>query len=162
MKYRRLTIEELKELEKQFHLFLAAHSIPAMDWQKMKSNEPDKAEKLIDEFSDFIFENVLDKVEFLEYRNKDQIQIVDTRSDRMKMKGIKIVGNKKIDLQEDKPALELKAELMKHGGKVQMISGEKKFGEDPNMDKFKLMQKGFLITKDPTLYQTLSSLQEEE
>lgn len=162
MKYRRLTIEELKDLEKQFHLFLAAHSIPAMDWQKMKSNEPQKAEKFIDEFSDFIIENVLEKVEFLEYRNKNQIQIVDVRSDRMKMKGIKIVGNQKINLQEDRPPLELKAELIKHGGKVQMISADKKFSNDPNKDKFGLMQKGFLITKDPTLYQTLSSLQEEE
>ena len=162
MKYRRLTIEELEELEKQFHYYLAAHSIPADDWQKLKSNDPDKAENIIDEFSDFIFESILSDVDFLEYRSQHQIQIVDVRNDPMIMKGIKVVGSSKIDFTKDTPALQWKAELMKSGGKVQMMSGKKSIEDQPNVEKFKLMEKGFLILKDPALFQTLSSLHEEE
>ena len=162
MKYRRLTIEELKELEKQFHLFLAAHSIPAEEWQKMKSHQAEKAEEYIEAFSDFIFEKVLSQIEFMEYRSSQVIQIVDLRGDKMQMRGLKVVGNQEIDFKEDASPLELRALLLKKGGKLQLITAQKAFSEDPNLDKFRLMQKGFLILKDPSLYETLQSLEQEE
>lgn len=162
MKYRRLTIDELKELEEQFHLFLAAHSIPAMDWQKMKSNEPEKAEDLIDQFSDFIFENVLEKIEFLEYRDENQIQIVDLRNDPIQMRGIRIVENDKINFTKEQSPETIKALMMKHGGKMQLITADKAYSDEPNRDKFNLMQKGFLICKDPSLYETLADLEHKE
>jgi RNA-binding protein YhbY len=162
MKYRRLTIDELKELEREFHLFLSAHSIPAMEWQKMKSNNAEKAEELIQKFSDFIFDNVLDKVEFLEYRDEHQIQIADVRNDPFQMRGIRVIGNIKINFKEDQSPEMIKALLMKHGGKMQLISGDKKLENEPNLHKFNLMQKGFLISKDPDLYNTIKSMQEEE
>jgi len=51
MKYRRLRREELEELEPQFIRFLAAQSIPAQDWSKLKVTDEKRANVLIDQFS---------------------------------------------------------------------------------------------------------------
>jgi hypothetical protein len=56
MKYKRLTTEELKHLEKEFVNFLASAQITGSDWEKMKANEIEKAEELLDVFSDLVFE----------------------------------------------------------------------------------------------------------
>ncbi len=66
MRFRRLTLEELKPLEKEFVYFLASHSIPAEDWVKMKEEKSARVDELIEEFSDFILQGSLQKIEFVE------------------------------------------------------------------------------------------------
>ena len=46
-KYRRLTLEELEELQKEFVDFLVINGITAEDWVKLKDNEVDKSELII-------------------------------------------------------------------------------------------------------------------
>ncbi len=73
MKYRRLSTDELQELEKEFVHFLVSNGIAADDWVKLKEEENDKAEALIDTFSDVVMEKVLGKVDFLEKREKSSV-----------------------------------------------------------------------------------------
>src|SRR5690625_7148031 len=70
MRYRRLTLEELKELESEFTTFLVTQGIPAEEWEKMKEKEPEQCQGLIDIFSDIVFEKILGKVKYLEHREK--------------------------------------------------------------------------------------------
>ena len=56
MKFRRLTNEELKPLEKKFIQFLVTNTITGEDWAKMKEQRPEHALKLVDIFSDLMFE----------------------------------------------------------------------------------------------------------
>ena len=75
MKYKRLSIEELKALEKEFISFLASAQITGQDWEKMKVEEASKAEELIDVFSDLVYEKVMNKIQYLEYRDQRSINI---------------------------------------------------------------------------------------
>jgi hypothetical protein len=43
-KYRLLTLEELKSMEKEFVDFLVLNGIPGEDWVKLKDTDPDRAE----------------------------------------------------------------------------------------------------------------------
>lgn len=65
IKYRRLTEEEFKLLETDFVRFLASNSIQAQDWQKLKSDSPDKFDEILDIFSDTVLEKVYSKAEYL-------------------------------------------------------------------------------------------------
>lgn len=64
-KYRRLTEEEFELLEIDFVRFLASNSIQAEDWQKLKSDSPEKVDELLDIFSDTVLEKVYAKTEYL-------------------------------------------------------------------------------------------------
>ena len=70
-KYRILTKDELKNFETEFVNYLVVNGIAADDWVKMKDQEPEKASKIVELFSDVIMEGVLRKVNFVEIRQND-------------------------------------------------------------------------------------------
>lgn len=72
-KYRLLTIEELKALEKEFVDYLVANGIPADEWEKIKVKDPDAADRIVDLFSDVIMEGVLRKTKYVEHYTKNRV-----------------------------------------------------------------------------------------
>lgn len=64
-KYRRLNQQELNELQKEFVEFLVINGITAEQWQSIKKNHPEEAEKTIDLFSDVVLEASLRKISHL-------------------------------------------------------------------------------------------------
>jgi len=73
MKYTRLQVEELHELEKEFINFLVVNGITADDWVAIKENEPVNAEEIINQFSDVVWEGVLRGVQYLKKAEKDTV-----------------------------------------------------------------------------------------
>ncbi len=76
MKFRRFNKEELLDLEKEFARFLASQAIPADEWEKIKAEKPQQANDLIDIFSDMVFEQILDKVEYLELKTPKDLKTI--------------------------------------------------------------------------------------
>ena len=68
MKYRVLSTKELEPLKDDFIKFLSANTITGEDWTKIKSNKPNQASKLIEIFSDIVWEKSLEKIKYLEHR----------------------------------------------------------------------------------------------
>ena len=66
MRYRRLTSEELSAVEGEFVTFLASQGLDAIEWQKVKSNNPHQVEYLLDEFSIFFWESTTSRITYLE------------------------------------------------------------------------------------------------
>ncbi|GIR12148.1 MAG: hypothetical protein CM15mP23_07230 [Cryomorphaceae bacterium] len=61
MKYRILSSKELEPLKDDFIKFLSANTVTGEDWAKIKSNKPNEALKLVEIFSDIVWEKALDK-----------------------------------------------------------------------------------------------------
>ena len=74
-KYRLLTQEELKPLEEDFVKFLSANTVAADDWDKIKKEDPKKAEGLIEIFSDIVWEKALEKIKCLEARTEKDMKV---------------------------------------------------------------------------------------
>lgn len=72
-KYRLLTAEELKYFEKEFIDYLVVNGIVADSWEQMKVENLQNAQKIIELFSDVIFEKVLRKAKYLEQRLKNKL-----------------------------------------------------------------------------------------
>lgn len=70
--YPRLTKEQFEALHQEFAEFLATHQITAEDWSKLKAENPDAAESLLDVFSKIVWEKVLQKAQYLEHISKHQ------------------------------------------------------------------------------------------
>jgi hypothetical protein len=79
VKYRRLRKDELEELEGEFIKFLASNTVTADDWVKTKAETPEKAEDLLDVFSDIVFEKILEKVEYLEHKRPKDFRVCISR-----------------------------------------------------------------------------------
>tara|TARA_Y100000389_G_C17021937_1_gene299226 strand:- start:69 stop:470 length:402 start_codon:yes stop_codon:yes gene_type:complete len=66
MKYERISQEELEKMEKEFIDFLVINGITAADWVSIKENEPLNADKIINQFSDVVWESILRSTKYLD------------------------------------------------------------------------------------------------
>jgi hypothetical protein len=158
VKYRRLRRDELEELEGEFIKFLASNTVTADDWVKTKAETPEKAEDLLDVFSDIVFEKILEKVEYLEHKRPKDFRIYKFSDDKIQMVGMYIKGETALDLTQNESPEKMMQALHASGADVQFISGEKKFKKTKEMEIFQILEEGALISKDPTLFNTLSAL----
>jgi hypothetical protein len=66
MKYERISKVELEKMEKEFIDFLVVNGITAADWVLIKENEPLTADKIINQFSDVVWESILRSTKYLD------------------------------------------------------------------------------------------------
>lgn len=151
MKYKRLTLEELQALEKDFIHFLSSAQITGNDWEKMKNDEPAKAEELIDVFSDVVYDKVLTKINYLEHREAKSLNVFCFEEDKVRLVGLRVKDVSHLDLT-----------TVEHWDgsmvdSVTVVRSEKKYKADKQTEVFELLQTGCLITDD-RLFKLISAM----
>lgn len=154
MKYKRLSTEELQELEKEFIHFLSSAQITAQDWEKMKKNETEKANELIDVFSDVVYDKVLSKIKFLEYRDEKTLNIFNCENEKIILVGLRVKEHSSIKL-DDLTVFHQWNES--HTNAVNVIKTEKIYSKEREREIFELLQTGCLITDD-NLFKLLNGM----
>lgn len=157
MRYRRLTNEELAELEKEFVNFLVVNTVTADDWEKLKINDPDKAEVYIEDFSDLVLEKVLTNISYLEHRSERDMMVFKCTEDKLCMLGLTVTEDIEVDLNNEASIASLLLTSGSLEGKVKVFKSEKDYVKDRSLELFELIQTGCLIT-DEKMYDTLMSL----
>ena len=152
-KYRSLTMDELQSLEKEFVDFLVVNGITADDWTQLKEEDPERAEKICDSFSDVVFEKILRECQYIERHLPYSIVSISCGEDKMQLRGLEIPKDSKFDLtrQEDRmKILALESNLLKS------ISSYKPYGESGREKEiFEMLNQGFFIS-DSTFYDSLA------
>ncbi len=154
MKYKRLGTSELKELENEFIIFLSSAQITGLDWDKMKKNEQEKAEELIDVFSDLVYEKVMSKIFFLEFRDKKELNIFHFEDDKIVLNGIRMKEDSSIDLLSDDLFSEWNANK---SNEISIIKTEKVYIKERGIELFEMLEKGCYITDDK-LFKAIADL----
>lgn len=158
MTYRRLTKTELSELEPEFIRFLAANSITASDWRKMKEKSPIKADEYLVLFSDIVFEKILQGVEYLEHRSSKDLKTFHCLSDKILLLGLRIEGQTQLDFTQNLSPSEMLRQMQRSNAKLQMYGAEKKYAKKRELELFDMMENGALIAKDGGMHEVLKQL----
>jgi hypothetical protein len=145
MKYRRLTLEELKPLENEFIDFLVVNGVIADDWEQLLVNDVEKSNQIIDAFSEVV----------LEYRSKGELITFSCMADLIYMAGIRLDthGAFKIDFNDE---LSIKQLLAQPVGGVKVFMDEKKYKENREKEIFDMVEQGCLIS-DGKLFKAIAS-----
>jgi hypothetical protein len=143
MKYSRLTKEQFEELNKEFINFLATQSITAEEWQNLKVNKPELAEMELDVFSDLIWEGVLNKAEYLEHISAQHMYLFRLGEDKMYVIALTLKND--VDITTKEGYKWLQNNLMDEN--VEFLQADKEYTDDKNLDKFKMIEQGAVITK---------------
>jgi len=157
MKYRRLDVEELQEMEKEFIRFLATRSIPGPDWEKIKTEQPDRMNALLDEFSDLVFEKILSGITHLEMKTPNDLKTFKCGKEKIELMGISVEGNSQIDFTRDQSPSEMMAQFKLSEAKLKLYRAEKLYKENRELELFKMMEGGCLIA-DGDMFEMLSGL----
>lgn len=158
MKYRRLTNDELAELENEFVRFLASNTITSDEWVRLKTDTPTKTEELIEVFSDVVFDKILGKVAYMEHRERQDLRLFHCLEDKMILLGLRVAPNVGIDFTQKQTAEEMLAKFRKAPqGALKMYRAEKVYKPNRSAELFKMLENGCLISEG-ILFKTLSNL----
>lgn len=155
-KFRRLRLDELQEVEPQFVRFLATNGLDASAWQKMKEQQPGRADELIQQFSQIVFAGVIGRVEYLLDRRPKDLRAYRCTADKIILRGLLIEGETSLDLsQQDLSAQDMIQQLRQDGAQIKIFRAERPYRhQDREQDIFLLMEAGALIA-DETMFQLL-------
>lgn len=154
MKYDRLTKEQLEELHPEFIRFLASQSIDKAEWDVLKAEKPEVAEQELDVFSDLIWDNVLDKAEWLEHYSKNHIFLFKLGKEGMESIIIH-AHNTHADFLTEGGLQWLNEHIF--SDEVHVTRGKKDFGDDRNADIFSLIRQGAALS-DGELYRQFEDM----
>lgn len=143
MKYSRLTKEQFEELHQEFINFLATQSVTADEWTNLKANKPELAEMELDVFSDLIWEGALNKAEYLEHISPKHMYLFRLGDDKMYVIALTLKND--IDITTTEGYKWLRENLMDEN--VEFLQADKDYTDDKNLDKFKMIEQGAVITK---------------
>ncbi len=143
MKYTQLTKEQFEELNEEFAVFLAAQSIDAKQWNKIKKESPDLASKELNVFSDFVWEKVLNKANYIEHFSRDTINLFKCNEKKIDRIVVKI-NKKGINLLEDND-FNWFLDNSKDPS-IEYLKGNKSYTKERNVEIFELIQQGGVVS----------------
>jgi hypothetical protein len=136
MRFRKLTIEELTAFEPELKQFLILNEIYGDDWEKLNQENPEKAQSLVDIFSDNVLDKVYSKIDFLEKRASKAFSVfsvtnTDIETITIQSNNLELFTNEQIEVA-----------LNKHLAELEIFCGTKKIETTKSDEVFKLIQSG--------------------
>jgi hypothetical protein len=149
MTFRRLNTDELSALEKPFIKFLVANTITGDDWAKMKTQEPERASKMIDIFSDFIFVERLKKVEFIQHQEPKELRLFKCTDDKMLLIGLQVAADSTIDFTLETDLTKIGDVLLTNESikGVNIYRAEKTYTRGREREIFEMLENGCRISE---------------
>lgn len=157
MKFKRLPDTELKKLEKDFVQFLVSNTITADDWEKLKTSDKTKVEELIDLFSDIVYQKVMEKIEYLEFRSVSDIKSFKCGKEEIELIMIQVNESLGLDLRKPNELKKLEHHPNTIAENVKLLSASKKYNPSREEEVFNIMNNGAVKT-DSTMFLLLENL----
>ena len=154
MKYKQLSKEQFEALHKEFAQFLATQQIDINEWNEIKRNRPNMADEELNLFSDMVWEDVLDRTNYLEHFSEQTINLFKCNREEI----IRIV------VQVDKEDFSFFKDQdyrwfidNTNDNSIHFFKGMKPYSKERNLELFELIEKGSVIS-DGKLYESLFKL----
>ena len=143
MRFRRLSLDELKELHEEFIQFMSSNGVTGDDWKKIKEEEYDKAEKLIEIFSDIVIEKSLTQINYLEKREPQNVLFFNFKASEIELIGISS-NDPDIDFTDDTTIKSLSDGSLKTD--FETFKSTKKIDKNREDEIFSMLENGCLIS----------------
>lgn len=151
IKYRRLSLEELEILKDDFITFLVAHGIDSTEWERIKAEDPAKAEEWICIFSDFVLEKALSKINFIEYFDGNSLKCFKCDEEKILLAVLE-------SAQTFESWQNMKAHVSTNPHLFHIYHSEKAYSISRNQEIFNLLRAGGLVSSSENYESIRNSL----
>jgi len=155
-KYRLLSPEELETLKKEFVDYLVLNGIVADDWKKMKSTEPEKAQKITELFSDVVFEKIMRTTTYLVRFERQKIFAFNCGQDDIELICLETSENS-YDFTTEAGISRLKNSPPKD---LNIFRASKDYSQQREVEMYKMTEAGCLV-EDGAWFNSLENLMKE-
>ena len=145
MKYHRLSHDQLISVYKQFVIFLSSQGIDKKYWDIIKQQENEKANLLIDQFSDIVWEKIINECKFFTYSSKDQLFMFNSKKETISVIVLKCI-NKKINIQTNNGWNWILKNIKDKD--ISIYQSSRKYPEERNTYIYKYLKKGAIISDE--------------
>ncbi len=152
-KYRNLTLDELSNLEKEFVDFLVVNGITADDWVRIKETNKEETDRIVELFSDVVFEGIMRKTRFLENRSKKALRAFQCLDDKLVLVALEST-DERINLTDPSHLKDLSTSI---SSDLSIYTQEKEYGKPREQELFEMTEYGCTIS-DGKLFKQLSML----
>lgn len=144
VKYRRLSDEELKELEQEFKQFLIANGVHNEQWISINETQADEALNLVDMFSDLVLEKSLEQIKYLIHCTSKDLKVFWFQKEEARL----------VALSSNTAAVNFTnetwiGEIPDHFGQVECFTSSKQFEEENrSTEVFNLIKAGAKVSSE--------------
>ena len=156
MRFRLLSEPELKELSEDFTQFLVVQGIDDETWRKINKENKEKAQQIVEIFSDTVLLKVYSKVKFMSFTSEKVFSIFKVKKDTIDLILLKSTDPKLV-FNSSEPLEDL---INRSIGKWELYSSSKKLGDNVPDEVHKLTLQGCQI-ESPGIWDALSAFQKK-
>jgi hypothetical protein len=146
MKYHRLSSTELEPLEAEFVKFLIVQGIDAADWNKLKINNIEEADLVMDQFSDMVIERSLLNIKYLEIVLDKAIYTFHCQETEITLCAMTIDGESDFSLANAIDMTQIQVKLQEGALKINVFSQTKTYSPNRNGEIYNMLQQKFSIS----------------
>ena len=154
MQYRLLSKEQFETLHNEFSKFLAAQKIDKKEWDLLKSTNSVQVQKQLDNFSDLVWEEVLNKTKYLEHFSKASLNLFQCNETNISRIVVR-VEKKNFDFNQQED-FQWFIDNSKDES-IHYFKGKKEYKPTRNQELFDLIEKGANLA-DSKLFNAINSL----
>jgi hypothetical protein len=163
MKYRRLHLQELEAVKDEFVKFLASNSIVADDWESIKKQSPDKAESLLEIFSDIFWDKVLEKIKSLEIRRSHSLKVFHFGEKKAEVVELRLPATSAVDLTDQNDLRGVAEGTIDLAGQnPELYTGSKEYGESREQEVFGVLESGATPCNEKLFYGLKAMIQKNK
>ncbi|MFM1932651.1 MAG: hypothetical protein RL226_1954 [Bacteroidota bacterium] len=136
-------MEELEAFKEEFIFFLSSNSIPASEWEEVKQHRPERANELIDLFSDIFWEKALSKIRAIKIVAPRQFKVIRYFDDHAEMVQLVLPEQSAVDFTNPKDLEKIASgqhDLVNE--KPEFFKGTKAYEKTRNDDLFVMIEGG--------------------
>ena len=143
MKYHRLSQDQLNSVYKQFVFYLSSKGIDKKLWGKIKKEESRKMDLLLNEFSEMVWDKIMNECSFFNYSDKGQLFLFNSKKKSISVIVVKCL-NKKINIQNNKDWNWILKNIKDKD--ISIYQSSRKYPEQRNVYIYKYLKKGAIIS----------------
>lgn len=146
MKYHKLSAAELEPLEAEFIKFLIVQGLDGSDWNKIKANEPNEAEAVMEQFSDMVIERSLLNIKYLELIMDKAIYTFQCAETEIKLNAMTIDSDSAFSFSKDTSIEHIQGLLANDALRVNVFTQTKSYQPDRNSELYGMLNNQFSIS----------------
>jgi len=154
MKYRILTLEELEVFAEDFKQFLIVNGVHAEEWEEMNKNNPKKAVKFVELFSDTVLQKVYEKIKFVEFRSENSCMVFKLNKENIELISISAKEGREISLETPENIHEA---LVNSPDELTIFKTQKTYSKERELEVHEMISQG-CVHSDESFWDSLEKV----
>ncbi|MEO9258353.1 MAG: DUF6495 family protein [Crocinitomicaceae bacterium] len=142
MDYRMLSREEMTLFDEDFKHYLIVNGIPNEAWLEMNEKNVSEAQKIVEVFSDVVLQKAYEKIQFLEFRSKQQLMLFSCEKEEIHLIGL----SSKDEAVDFSTPEAIQESILNYNSQIQSFRQTKKYSKKREIELFEMTEQGCVVS----------------